>query len=86
MNKDGDTVEIKYSKSAMKSIKHLNEPIKSNIKIAIEKIPQGDIKKLRGYTNIYRLRVGDYRIIYKIISNGIFIQDILPRGEAYKRL
>ena len=79
-------MEITYSKTAVKSIRHLNEPIKSNIKNAIEKIPQGDIKKLAGYTNIYRLRVGNYRIIYKAISDGIFIEDILPRGEAYKRL
>ena len=79
-------MEIKYSKSSMKSIKHLNEPMKSNIREAIEKIPHGDIKKLSGYNNIYRLRVGNYRIIYKTIIDGIFIEDILPRGEAYKRL
>ena len=79
-------MEITYSKSAMKSIKYLNEPMKSHIKEAIEKIPQGDIKKLSGYTTMYRLRVGNYRIIYKAVLNGIFIEDILPRGEAYKRL
>lgn len=35
---------------------------------------------------MYRMRVGNYRIIYKMTEFGIFIEDILPRGEAYKRL
>ena len=77
---------IEYSKSAKKSIKNLNEPFKSNIKAAIESFPQGDIKKLHGYTNMYRMRVGNYRIIYKTTTQGIFIEDILPRGKVYKRL
>ncbi len=79
-------MEIQYSKSAMKSIKEMNNPYKSRIKTAIEKIPQGDIRKLQGYNNMYRLRIGDYRIIYKTTENGIYIDGVLPRGEAYKRL
>lgn len=79
-------MEIQYSKSAMKSIKEINNPYKGRIKTAIEKIPHGDIKKLKGYNNIYRLRVGDYRIIYNTVKNGIYIEDVLPRGEAYKKL
>lgn len=79
-------MKILYSKSAVKSIKSLNEPIKSNIRTAIEKLPQGDIKKLQGYTSSYRLRVGNYRVIYTIKTDEIFIEDILPRGSAYKRL
>lgn len=70
----------------MKSIKEMNNPYKSRIKTAIEKIPQGDIRKLQGYNNMYRLRIGDYRIIYKTTENGIYIDGVLPRGEAYKRL
>ncbi len=79
-------MEIQYSKSAMKSIKEINNPYKSRIKTAIEKIPQGDIKKLQGYNNMYRLRIGDYRIIYKTMESSIYIEDVLPRGDAYKRL
>lgn len=44
--------------------------------------------KLTGYDNLYRVRVGKYRIIYRIIDNEllIFIQDIDSRGQIYKRL
>ena len=79
-------MEIIYSKPAVKSIKELNNHYKQRIKTAIENIPLGDIRKLQGYKNIFRLRVGDYRIIYKTTENGIYIEDILPRGSAYKRL
>ena len=84
--KGGKLLEIQYSKSAMKNIKEINDPNKGRIKIAIEKIPRGDIKKLQGYNNMYRLRVGNYRIIYKTTETGIYIEGVLPRGEAYKKL
>jgi len=79
-------MEIAYSKQAFKSIRSINNPYKQRIKSAIEQIPRGDIKKLQGYKNIYRLRIGDYRVIYKVTEIGIYIEDVLPRGSAYKRL
>ena len=47
----------------------------------------GNIKKLRGeYKNIYRFRIGDYRLFYKIEEQGslVFIIDIESRQDAYK--
>lgn len=50
-------------------------------------LPDGtDIQKLQGY-NLYRLRVGDYRVIYSV-DNGIriiTIENIDNRGDVYKR-
>ena len=45
-----------------------------------------DIKKLKGKTDTYRLRVGDYRVIYLMIRKDlkIFIQHIKHRKEVYK--
>lgn len=43
---------------------------KKRIVKAIEKLPDTEnVKKLKGYDNVFRLRVGDYRIIYAI-DNG----------------
>jgi len=44
-----------------------------------------NVKKLKGYENIYRIRVGSWRIIYKVDNNkkSIVIYDILPRKSAY---
>ena len=72
-----------YSKRAAKAINKINNPYKQNIKEAIEKLPAGDIRKLQGYNIAYRLRVGDYRILFDM-DGYIEIIDVLPRGSAYK--
>jgi mRNA interferase RelE/StbE len=50
--------------------------------------PDADIKKLTGYTDRYRLRVGDYRIIYEIADEQlvILIVGVGHRREAYRAL
>ena len=47
----------------------------------------GSIKKLKGeYKDIYRFRIGDYRLFYKIEERQsiIFMIDIEKRQDAYK--
>ncbi len=44
-----------------------------------------DIKKLRGYKNHYRIKVGKYRILFELEKpRKIIIYAILPRKKAYK--
>jgi mRNA interferase RelE/StbE len=47
-----------------------------------------DIKVLQGYDKLYRLRVGQYRLIYKIQENEliIFILKAGQRGDIYKSI
>jgi mRNA interferase RelE/StbE len=44
------------------------------------------VKKLKGEENAYRIRVGDYRIVYTIndVIKIIEIQRIRHRKDAYK--
>lgn len=77
---------IIYTKSAMKNIKSLDIRVKDRVRIGIERIPLGDIKKLQGHSNLYRLRIGDYRVIYQVQDGIIIINAVLSRGEAYKGL
>ncbi len=46
----------------------------------------GDIKKLQGIENGYRLGVGDLRVLLSIEDDTIYIDNIIPRGQAYKRI
>ncbi|MDE6989458.1 MAG: type II toxin-antitoxin system RelE/ParE family toxin [Lachnospiraceae bacterium] len=60
--------------------------MKKRLRESIEKIPFGDIKKLQGIENGYRLRVGDLRILFSIEDDTIYIDNIIPRGQAYNRI
>ena len=76
---------IEYSKQAVKDISRLDSITKVRIKKGIEGIPKGDIKKLRGHNELYRLRVGFWRILFTYPNNKtVLIEEISPRGEAYK--
>ena len=50
--------------------------------------PDADIKKLTGYADRYRLRVGDYRVIYEIADEQLIILavGVGHRREAYPAL
>ena len=79
-------MHIVYEKEAVKYIKSQDKITKKRLKEAIEKLPFGDVKKLQGYENDYRLRVGNLRVLLCIDDELIIIKAILPRGQAYKRL
>lgn len=78
-------MQIEYKRKAVKYINSCDTITKKRLKEAIEKIPSGDIKKLQGYDNDYRLRVGDLRVLFEIADDTITIKDIAPRGQVYKK-
>lgn len=83
---------IKFKKSAIKALDRMDKPTKKRIKESIIgltlKPPQGDIKVMQGYSDTrFRLRVGQYRIIYKYDTDSsieiLLILDIGVRGDIY---
>jgi len=72
-----------------KAIKELNKISKPNVirilnKIeALEKGLTGDIKQLTNYSPEYRLRVGNYRVLFEVEGQKIIIYHIKHRKEAY---
>ncbi len=86
-------MQIKYAKSAAKTINFLDKDVKKRIKNGIEGITEnpavGDIKQMQGYhPTTYRLRIGKYRIIFEYVlcddKNLVNIKDIGLRGDIYK--
>lgn len=85
--------EIRFSKVAGKYLKKLDRITKERIKKSLLELAENpyevknlDIKKLAGYEDSYRLRVGKYRALYKIINNEVvvFVFDLDSRGDIYK--
>ena len=79
-------MEVRITKTAIKNVKKLDSPTRDRILSSINKLSFGDVKKLQGYDNYYRLRVGDFRVIYSLDDETITISAVLPRGEAYKQI
>lgn len=44
----------------------------------------GDVKKLTHQTPEYRLRVGDYRVLFEIEEDILVVYRVLHRREAYR--
>ena len=83
------TYKIKYNKAALKFLDKQDKKQRLRIYKAIYQLPNnGDIKRLKGYNNKYRLRVGDFRIIYDKFDNELIISiiNIDNRGQAYNQL
>lgn len=76
--------KIIYSKKAEKFLRKQDSITRKRLILAIGKLPlEGDIKKLQGVDG-YRLRVGDFRILFDV--NGVIIDiiEIGNRGQIYK--
>ena len=76
--------QINFSKKASKNLDKIQDPNYSNIKSAIINLaenprPSGYIK-LKNRGNAYRIRVGDYRVIYEIFDRVLVI-DIIDVGH-----
>jgi mRNA interferase RelE/StbE len=82
-------MDVLLHNAAGKYLTRINEPMKSRIIAALRDLskepPRGDIKSMSGQPGNFRLRVGNYRVLYRIENNKIFVTHIAPRGEAYKK-
>lgn len=79
---------IQYEKRCVKYLKKLDKSTRLRIIKGINKLPHGDVKRLQGNAENYRLRIGSFRIIFSKNDENliILIIEIGPRGEIYNRL
>ena len=77
-------MNISFTKEAVKALARMDGNTRKRIHTAINKIPVGDIKPMVGQIGRYRLRIGDWRILFGIENEDIVITDIGPRGQIYK--
>jgi mRNA interferase RelE/StbE len=76
---------IVYLKEAVKTISAYDIPTRRRIIEAINKLPLGNVKPLKGkLINFHRLRIGKYRVIFSADNNEYTIIDVDTRGDAYK--
>lgn len=83
---------IEFTPRAERELKALDRSIQTRLarrinSLAENPFPQG-IKKLAGEDDLYRLRVGDYRIIYQVQRKRlvVLVVGVGHRGDVYRGL
>jgi len=79
--------DIQFKPRAVKDIERLSSRMQLQILKVIEAMSndlKGDVKRLTNYTPEYRLRVGNYRVLFEIENNGIVVYRVRHRREAYR--
>jgi len=61
-----DKITELLSKLSQKDLKHISTTIEKITKLELEGL---DLKTLKGQTGMYRVRVGNYRILFSINQN-----------------
>ncbi len=87
MSAEEKTYAVAFKPRAVKDISKLERSEQERIIDKIEKMKKGlrgDVRKLTAWTPEYRLRVGDFRILFEIENENIIIYRVLNRRAAYK--
>lgn len=85
---------IEFAKSAKKEFERLPAKVQNRVTQALEVLARNPfsellkIKKLKGADSLYRIRLGDYRIVYEVRQNilVIVVIKIGNRKEVYRNL
>jgi mRNA interferase RelE/StbE len=84
------TYQIELTRGALKQLKKLPTDIKERIDLKIQELavnPRPDrVKKLESELSLYRIRVGDYRVIYQIQDDVllVIVVKVKHRREVYR--
>jgi mRNA interferase RelE/StbE len=77
-------------RDAKKELRRLPQHVQGSVlasihALASEPFPQGS-SKLSGYAGLYRIRIGDWRIVYSVDgeTRAVTILRVASRGEAYR--
>ena len=73
----GKRFAVRFSGSAARSLKKLPLPIRVRISRAIDALAENPLppgaRKLKGDESSYRIRVGDYRVVYDVLQDVLVI-------------
>jgi mRNA interferase RelE/StbE len=82
--------KVSIKNSALKEIQQIPKPFRIKIietidSLAVNPRPSG-VKKLENFKNSYRVRVGQYRIVYEIEDRQLLIEviKVANRKEVYR--
>ena len=86
--------EVKLHRDVVKALSGMNPGLRSRIIRALRSLKTDpfqsrsgtDIAKLsgtKGRQDLFRLRIGDYRAVYAVENNVVYVTDLFHRGKGY---
>ena len=82
-------MQVLLHHTADKYYERLNQAAKDRIDEALDDLekepPEGDITPLTSEPGRFRLRVGRFRLLFRITDKIILVTHIDPRGQVYKK-
>jgi mRNA interferase RelE/StbE len=87
-------METFFKRRFIKDFKKLPKDIKKDVRELcflitpkaenLNDLEKDSLKKIKGFKNYYRVRIGDYRIGFKKVKNQIIFMRVLHRKDIYK--
>ena len=81
--------QVEYSREAAKSLARIDRATSKRIRSKVEQLAANpgslarNVKALKG-GRLFRLRVGDWRVIYTESLVVVTVERVAPRGSAYE--
>ncbi len=79
-------LSIEFKPRALRDLRAINTQDQKRIILKIEALRDnlgGDVKKLNNFTPEYRMRVGNYRVLFEAEGDRVVIYRIKHRKDAY---
>jgi mRNA interferase RelE/StbE len=79
--------QIEFLPVALAQLRALPRDIRRLIGGKIERMQDdltADVKKLKGFKNKYRLRAGNYRVLFELEGGMIVVYDVGDRKDIYE--
>jgi mRNA interferase RelE/StbE len=79
--------EMEIKGEARAALKEMPEDIRREIGYRLHRLQQdfsGDAKKLKGSKNEYRMRVGNFRVLFELVGRRIVVYALGQRKDIYR--
>jgi len=77
---------IEFLASALRQLRAMPKDARRLIGAKLDRAQHdlaGDIKKLKGFRNKYRLRAGNYRVLFELEGDCLVVYDVGDRKDIY---
>lgn len=77
---------VRYAAAVVKELGNMSPDVSRRIRSKINRLSDGlagDVKRLTNFSPEYRLRVGDWRVLFNIDGDMISIERVSHRSQAY---